>query len=215
MPFDENAWPWPVILTRTPQRKLEQIRSIFFVYRKAFLKDELRHIRPNRPTPINPRDKNLRVVPSALSGGLGQAYISLTNTGGYSVDMSSWKLRGLANFDFCTRHGSDSGRYALCGRPLNSNGFNSRSEFPCCGEGLLAVGPLGAMNFRATDCSRSGFAIMKSSTPKPTPEKSWCRYARLRITELMYSCQGTVRDISDNLDDLRLAGAEQLRLLAH
>lgn len=201
-PFDENAWPWPVILTRTPQEELEQIRSIFFVYRKAFLKDELRHIRPKPTDPDYIRSiKIAEIVPSALSGGLGQAYISLTNTGGYSVDMSSWMLRGLANFDFAPGTVLIPGDTLYVAGHLNSNGFNSRSEFPCSGEGLLAVGPLGAMNFTG-----DRLLTLRSRDNEIIDSKTYAgeelgRYVRLRITELMYSAKAQSGDISDNLDD--------------
>jgi hypothetical protein len=117
------------------------------------------------------------------------------------VDMSSWKFRGLANFDFPPGTVLIPGDTLYVAGHLNTNGFHSRSEFPCSGEGLLAIGPLGAMNLSGdrllTLQSRDGEVI----DSKTYAGKDLGRYEQLRITELMYSPKAQSGDMSDNLDD--------------
>ncbi|MDI9401645.1 MAG: CotH kinase family protein [Limisphaerales bacterium] len=201
-PFDDNAWPWPVKLTQTPQEELERIRTIYFPYRLAFLNDQLRAYRSRPSDPdYNRAIRIAEIHPSALSGGVGQSYVSLYNTGADSVDLTGWKLRGLAHFDFAPGTVLVPGDTLYVAGHLKPNGFPARTQFPCSNEGLLVVGPLGAMELEGsrelTLQNREGELI--DSMSYGGEELGY--YENLRITELMYAPEEQAGDMSGNLDD--------------
>lgn len=197
MTLDEQKWPNSIFST-TPRGELERIRDTYLAQRIATIQKYMESY------PISEADSKtniqiLEIVPSALVKKASEAYLCLTNTGSYPIDISHWKLNGMMQYDF------EPGTVLLPENVLyvaaDLKAFRMRDVFPSIGFRLFAVGSY------KTNIENPGTSLeLYDSTGELISQMDYNGdtfgdYASLRITEIMFSPCAYESDISNDLDD--------------